>query len=196
MTRISKLVLALLFLGACDDNGTVLGSMGPSAGAPNGAGGGGSAAGDSDLASAGADASSGGSSAGSGNLASAGGPPASDGGVNAGEGGAGSPGSSGSSAGMPTGGSSCTVAGDCKSRLQNYQARLVEARLCIPSLAPEPQCPHLVPDICGCMVSVQSLDTACYLEALEDARSCHNCTPEPCPVPTGTCSGNGATTCL
>jgi hypothetical protein len=193
MTRILKFMLLLLLLAACDDNGTVLGSM-PSGGAPN-AGAGGGAAGDQDVSSARAEVSGGGSSSGGGG--SAGSPPAADGGMNAGEGGTGGDGSGGSSAGMSTGGSSCTVGGDCKSRVQNYQARLAEARLCTPTQAPE--CSYTVVDICGCMVSVQSLDapaTQCYLEALEDARECHNCTPEPCPVPVGTCSGSSTGICL
>lgn len=195
MTRIPSFMLVLLLVAACSDNGTVLGSM-PPGGAPNASAAGGSAGGADDTSGAGAEASGGeSSSGGSGNAGSAGGPLAVDGGMNAGDGGTSSGGSGGSSAGTSTGGSRCTVGGDCNTQVQNYGDRLAEAQACIPTLGPEPACPYQVPDICGCMVSVQSLDapeTQCYLEALEEARPCYICVPNaPCVAPTGTCSSMG-----
>lgn len=192
MMRIIPTFMLALLLAACDDNGTVLGSMPPD-NAPTAPGEGGSAAGDHNGSLAGAETSGGGSSnAGSGNAGSTGGFPTEAGGMGAGEGGTTSAGSGGSSAGTSTGGSSCTVAGDCKSKIQNYSARLAEAQVCYPSTEPEGQCLDRVRDACGCMVAVMALDapaTQCYLEALEEALPCANCAPSPCPVPTGICSG-------
>jgi hypothetical protein len=193
MKRILLLAAATLSAIACGDNGTTLGSA-EQAGASTSGGGSGTAseAGASSSAGSGAgDVALGGSSSGgSANAGSAGLP-------DDGEGGAGAAGAAGlgGAAGASNGGLGCTIAGDCKSVVQNYISRLAAARACEPSLIVEPQCPAEVLDACGCPLSVVSsakAEVQCYLEALDQVRErgCIACPAVPeCAVPTGQCGG-------
>jgi hypothetical protein len=187
MKRILLLAAATLSAIACGDNGTTLGSA-EQAGASTSGGRSGTAseAGASSSAGSGAgDVALGGSSSGgSSNAGSAGLP-------DDGEGAAGLAGAAGAS----NGGLGCTIAGDCKSVVQNYISRLAAARACEPSLIVEPQCPAEVLDACGCPLSVVSsakAEVQCYLEALDQVRErgCIACPAVPeCAVPTGQCGG-------
>jgi hypothetical protein len=85
---------------------------------------------------------------------------------------------------------SCTVQGDCKSKVLNMQSKLAAAEACNPGSAS--QCEGRLEGPCGCNVAVNDVNSPaslCYLQALADFKPCVAtlCGGISCKTATGQC---------